>query len=71
MKPEATHQRVVLGDQQVFQKRHAGKQPHVLKRARDVRLFGDAKLRQAFEQERGAVRMREQQTAEWQVCRSR
>ena len=36
------HQRVVLGDQEVFQKRHAGEQPHVLKRARDARLARDA-----------------------------
>ena len=58
------HQRVVLGDEQIFQKRHAGEQPHVLKRACDASLLGDAKLGQALEQERRAVRMREQQTAD-------
>ena len=41
----------MLGDEQVFQERHAGKQPHVLERARDVRFLGDTKLRQALEQE--------------------
>ena len=44
------HQRVVLGDEQIFQERHAGKQPHILERARDARLAGDAELGHALEQ---------------------
>ena len=32
------HQPVVLGDQQILQHRHAGKQPDVLERAGDARL---------------------------------
>ena len=58
------HQRVVLGDEEIFQKRHAGEQPHILKRARDPRLAGDAEFRHALEQERGAVRVGELQPAD-------
>ena len=58
------HQGVVLRDEQIFEQRHPGKQPHVLKRACDTRLLGDAKLRQALEQKRGAVRMSKHQPAD-------
>ena len=33
------HQRVVLGDQEIFQHGHAGKQADILERARDARLL--------------------------------
>ena len=43
------HQPVVLGDQQVFQHRHAGKQPDVLEGAGNARLLGDEEIRHALE----------------------
>ncbi len=53
------HQPVVLGDQQIFQHRHAGKQPDVLEGAGHASLLGDEKFRQALELVEGAVRARE------------
>ena len=44
------HQSVVLRDQQVFEHRHAGKQPNVLKGARDPRVLRDEKVGHALEQ---------------------
>jgi hypothetical protein len=43
------HQAVVLGDQQIFQHRHARKQADVLKCARHARLLGDEIIRHALE----------------------
>ena len=54
----------MLGDEKIFQQRHAGEQPHVLKRARDARFLGDTELGQALEQERSAIRMGEEQSAD-------
>ncbi len=50
------HQRVVLGDQEVLQHRHAGKQPDVLEGARDPRRVDDQKVGHAFEGKQRAVR---------------
>ena len=53
------HQPVVLGDQQVFQHRHAGKQADVLEGAGDARLLGDEIFRHALELVERAVGARE------------
>ena len=52
------HQPVVLRDQQIFQRRHAGKQPDVLERARDPRPLRDQIIRHALEQIKRAVLVR-------------
>ena len=49
VRPEAQHQRIVLRDHQIFQRGHAGKQPDVLKGARDLGLFGDPEIVQPLE----------------------
>ena len=53
------HQPVVLGDQQVFQHGHAGKQADVLEGAGDARLLRHQIVRHALEQIERAVRARE------------
>src|SRR5262245_37780084 len=49
------HQRIMLGDQQVFQHRHALEQADVLERARDAGLAGHEIVGHALEQEQRAV----------------
>ena len=53
------HQRVVLGDQQILEHRHAREQPDVLERAGDPRAAGDEIVRHALEQEQRAVAARQ------------
>jgi len=53
------HKRVVLSDQKVFQKCHAGEQPDILKGAGDAGVARDAELRHALKQKRCAVPMDE------------
>ena len=45
----------MLGDQQILQHGHAGKQPDVLERAGDARLLRDQKIGHALEQKKRAV----------------
>ena len=49
----------MLGDQQIFQHRHAGKQPDVLEGAGHARLLGDEIFRHALELVERSVRARE------------
>ena len=56
-KPEAASA-VVLGDHQVFQRRHAGEQADVLEGAGDARLLRDLMVRHALEQIERAMRPR-------------
>src|SRR4051812_18431956 len=51
------HQRVVLGDKQVLEHRHAGEQADVLEGASDLRLPGDAVAGEPLEEVRRAVRV--------------
>jgi hypothetical protein len=53
----------VLRHHQVFQRRHAGKQPDVLERPRDPGEFGNPEIVQPFELDRMAVIMRESHRA--------
>ena len=53
------HQRVVLGDQQILEHRHAGEQADVLERARDPGAAGDEIVGHALEQEQRAVAARQ------------
>jgi hypothetical protein len=58
----------VLRDHQVFQRRHAWKQPDVLEGARDLGLFRDPEIVQALELDNPAVTMRQPQgAAGWPV----
>ena len=43
------HKPVVLGDEQVFQNRHAGEQPDVLEGTRHLRLVGNGEVRHPLE----------------------
>ena len=65
------HQRVVLRHHQVFQRRHAGKQPDVLEGARDLGLLGDPEIVQPFELDVAAVVMRQPDACRRSACRSR
>ena len=49
------HQRIVLGDHQVFQRGQARKQANVLESARDLRELADTKIIQRLKREVGAV----------------
>ena len=51
----------MLGNNEIFQKRHPGEQPDVLERAGDARLLGDAKFLESLEQKRLAAGMCELQ----------
>src|SRR5262249_14949428 len=69
--PGCLHQRVVLGDQQILEHRHAGEEADVLERTGDARELGDAEIEQALEQIGGAVRMREADHADARVIEPR
>ena len=49
----------MLGDHQVFERGHAGKQPDILEGARDPGLLGNAKIVQPLERDLPSVRVRQ------------
>ena len=65
------HQRIVLGDHQVFERGHAGKQADVLEGARDFRLLGNPEIVQPLELEVAAIVMRQADRCPRSVCKSR
>src|SRR5581483_3024458 len=54
-KARCNHQGVVLGDQQIFQDRHAAEQPDILEGARDAGFLRDEVVRHTLEQEQAAI----------------
>ena len=58
MKPDARISAIVLGDQQIFQHRHALEQADILEGARDARLLRHQIVGHALEQEQHAVAAR-------------